>query len=214
MNDAAVGGRPLVYKQGAGEATVIDNKTGAVIKREDAAQAAANTASSSTSAPSNDKVLSGVARPQWAVEQQNTQNERVAQNARAAPQAAPAGPAPAVSDSGASGSYTQVTRYGDMLFISGQIGFDGRGANPGLDPTIEGQTRLAMEQIRGLLESNRMTMANLVSVTVFLANINNLGAVDRVYSSFFKSALPSRSVVEVAKLPRGALIEISAIAGK
>src|SRR4051812_10667329 len=74
MGDATIGGRPMIYKQGSGDAAAtIDNKTGAVSKRdsrEEVAQAPVKTASSSTTASSSDKgVLSGVSKPQWAVEQ-------------------------------------------------------------------------------------------------------------------------------------------------
>ncbi len=112
------------------------------------------------------------------------------------------------------GGYTQASRYGDLLFISGQIGNDVRtGAfNAGQD--IDAQTRQAMENLRAILENNRLTMANVVSVTVYLASINQLASVDRVYHGFFKGTPPARTVVEVAHLPRGALVEISAIAGR
>jgi 2-iminobutanoate/2-iminopropanoate deaminase len=100
-----------------------------------------------------------------------------------------------------------------MLFLSGQIAIDPRtGAIS--ETTIEGQTRQVMENIRAVLEANRLTMANVVSVTLMLSNINNLGAADRVYASYFKSSLPSRSVLEASKLPRGALIEIAVVAGR
>jgi 2-iminobutanoate/2-iminopropanoate deaminase len=124
----------------------------------------------------------------------------------ATPQAAPA--------AGPLGEYTQATRYGDMLFVSGQIALDPRTGTLSADATIEGQTRQVMENVRSVLEANRLTMANVVSVTMYLSRINNLPAADRVYGTFFKGALPARSVVEVANLPRGALIEVSVVAGR
>jgi 2-iminobutanoate/2-iminopropanoate deaminase len=216
LSNAKVGDRPLVYPQGPGDPpSTIENKAGVISKRDPreeppVASRSGGPATGSSSSAANDRgVLSGVSRPAWAVAQQNAQNERVAQNTAQAP----AGAAGIMSDGGA-GGYTQVTRYGDMLFISGQIAFDPRSGAPGMDSTVEGQTRQVMEQLRSLLDANRMTMANVVSVTMFLTNINSLVPVDRVYSGFFKGALPSRSVVEVARLPRGALIEISAVAGR
>ncbi len=110
--------------------------------------------------------------------------------------------------------YTQATRYGDMLFLSGQIPLDPRTGAMTADATIEGQTRQVMDNIRAVIESNRLTMANVLSVTVFVTNVNTLPQVDRIYQSYFKTTVPARSVVQVAGLPRGALIEISAVAGR
>ena len=112
------------------------------------------------------------------------------------------------------GGYPQAARYGDLLFISGQIPIDPRTLQGDMDAKIEEQTRVAMENLRAVLEANRLTMANVVSTTVYLKNINDLAGMDTVYVRYFKTALPARSVVEVARLPRGALVEISAVAGR
>jgi 2-iminobutanoate/2-iminopropanoate deaminase len=71
-----------------------------------------------------------------------------------------------------------------------------------------------MENIRAVLESHRLTMANIVSTTVYLKDINDFRGMNNAYESYFRGALPARSVVEVSRLPRGALIEISAVAGR
>jgi 2-iminobutanoate/2-iminopropanoate deaminase len=131
---------------------------------------------------------------------------------RSPPPAAAAQAAPATS--AAPGGYTQAARYGDLLFVSGQIAIDPRTGAFDAGANIEAQTTLAMENVRAILENNRLTMANVVSVTVYLSNITNIAAMDRVYETFFRGALPARSVVEVAKLPRGALVEISVVAGR
>jgi len=112
------------------------------------------------------------------------------------------------------GSYTQATRYGDLLFISGQIALDLASGKFQEKRTVEEETRATMENIKTILAANRLTLANLVSVTVYIKNINDLSALDQTYESYFKGALPARSVVEVARLPRGALLEISAVAGR
>jgi 2-iminobutanoate/2-iminopropanoate deaminase len=112
-----------------------------------------------------------------------------------------------------SGAYTQATRYGDLLFISGQIGMDAR-TNQMVGDKVEDQTRQAMENIRLVLEAHRLTMANVVSVTVYVKDLAHFRAMDDAYETFFRSALPARSVVEVSRLPRGALVEISVIAGR
>jgi 2-iminobutanoate/2-iminopropanoate deaminase len=118
-------------------------------------------------------------------------------------------PAPA-----AAGGYTQATRYGDLLFISGQIAMDPRTNQFVGEGKMDEQTRQVMENIRAILEANRLTMANVVSVTVYIKDLAQFRAMDEAYEKFFRSTLPARSVVEVARLPRGALVEISVIAGR
>ena len=113
----------------------------------------------------------------------------------------------------AAGGYTQATRYGDLFFISGQIALDPR-TNQFAGDKIEDQTRQVLENIRQILEANRLTMANVVSVTVYMKDLAQFRGMDETYETFFRSALPARSVVEVARLPRGALVEISVIAGR
>jgi 2-iminobutanoate/2-iminopropanoate deaminase len=112
------------------------------------------------------------------------------------------------------GRYTQASRYGDLLFLSGQIAVDPKSGT--FDPSLnmEEQTKVALDNIRAILEANRLTMANVVSTTVFVSNINRMGDMDAVYHTYFKSTPPARTVVEVAKLPRGALVQISVVAGR
>lgn len=111
------------------------------------------------------------------------------------------------------GAYTQGTRYGDLVFVSGQIGMDLRTTQM-VGEKVEDQTRQAMENVRLVLEAHRLTMANVVSVTVYVKDIAQFRAMDEAYEKFFRGALPARSVVEVARLPRGALVEIAVIAGR
>jgi len=71
-----------------------------------------------------------------------------------------------------------------------------------------------MQKISTILDGHRLTMANVVHVTVHLANIKDLSAMDAAYASHFRGALPARTVVEVAHLPGDALVQISLIAGR
>jgi 2-iminobutanoate/2-iminopropanoate deaminase len=119
----------------------------------------------------------------------------------------------AAASAGSAASYTQGTRYGDLLFVSGQIALEAN-SNQMRGTTIEEQTRQVMENVRAVLESHRLTVANLVSVTVYLKDINDFRGMNATYESYFRGALPARSVVAVTQLPRGALIEVSAIAGR
>ena len=113
----------------------------------------------------------------------------------------------------AAGGYTQATRYGDLLFVSGQIALD-PASNQMRGTTIEDQTRQVMENVRAVLEAHRLTMANVVSSTVYLKSLKDFRGMDEVYETYFRSNLPARSVVEVSGLPRGALVEIAVIAGR
>lgn len=114
----------------------------------------------------------------------------------------------------ASGNYTQATRHGDLLFLSGQIAFEPQANTLDRDSTIEQQTDAVMKKIGAILDSHRLTMANVVQATVYLANINDLGGMNAAYEQYFRGNLPSRTVVEVARLPRGALVEITVVAGR
>ncbi|MEO5695032.1 MAG: Rid family detoxifying hydrolase [Usitatibacter sp.] len=111
------------------------------------------------------------------------------------------------------GAYTQATRYGDLLFVSGQIGMDLR-SNQMVGDKVEDQTRRALENVRAVLEAHRLTMTNVVSVTIYMKDLAQFRVMDDVYETFFRANLPSRSVVEVARLPRGAAVEIAVIAGR
>ncbi len=202
MMDAKIGDRPLLYKNVPGDTP----ESLAAKRAPPPAVPAANAAPLPPAAggPPPAQVASRGDTPGGA-------RERPATVAQAAP-AAQGAPVAQTSVAGP-GGYTQASRYGDLLFISGQIGNDPRtGAFE--DASIDVQTQRAMDNIRAILESNHLTMANIVSVTIYLSTLTNLAAADRAYQSYFRQSLPARSVVEVSKLPRGALIEISAIAGR
>jgi 2-iminobutanoate/2-iminopropanoate deaminase len=116
----------------------------------------------------------------------------------------------AVSTSGV----PQASRYGDLVFLSGLRPLDTRGQPLAADVRMEDQARLALDNVRSVLETNRLTMANIVSMTVYLRDLNDMRAFDAVYAAYFKGAQPARTVVEVSKLPNNARIEISAVAGR
>ena len=114
----------------------------------------------------------------------------------------------------AAAGYTQATRHGDLLFISGQIAIDLKTNQFRGDGSAEEQTRVIMENLRLILESHRMSIANLVSVTVYLRQLSDIRGMSTAYDSFVKGTPPARSIVEVSALPRNALVEISAVAGR
>ena len=79
---------------------------------------------------------------------------------------------------------------------------------------IEAQTRRALDNVKGLLESQGLTFKNVVKTTVFLDNIDDFTTMNGIYAEYFEEPYPARSAVEVAKLPKGALVEVEVIAVK
>ncbi len=109
------------------------------------------------------------------------------------------------------GPYSQGVRGGDYVFISGQLPIDpATGEFAGDD--IVSQTKQSLTNIKSILESEGLSMANVVKTTVLLKNISEFGAMNEVYASFFEGECPARAAYEVAALPKNALVEIEAIA--
>ncbi len=93
--------------------------------------------------------------------------------------------------------------------MSGQVAADAVGE---LDGDPGGQARQAMEQIGAMLNDLGLGYADIVKTTIFLSNMDDFGAVNDAYGSFFADAPPARSTVEVARLPRDVAVEIETIA--
>jgi 2-iminobutanoate/2-iminopropanoate deaminase len=131
---------------------------------------------------------------------------KTAKTVPAAPITATEAPQSEARPAAAANSDAQATRYGDLLFLSGQTA--------AASGDIAQQTHAAMQKIGTILDSHRLTMANIVHVTVQLANIKDLQAMDAAYASHFRSIPPARTVAEVAHLPADALVQITVIAGR
>lgn len=109
--------------------------------------------------------------------------------------------------------FDQAVRYGDLLFVSGQIAVDPVSqAIVGTD--IRAQVGTAMDNVMRILESHGLAAGNILSVTMYMQDIAELPKADPVYASYFGTTLPARSVVHVNGLAKGSLVEISVIAGK
>lgn len=113
---------------------------------------------------------------------------------------------------GAIGPYSQGIDIGNMIFFSGQIPLDPETGV--MSEGIEAQTRRALDNVKGLLESQDLTFKNVVKTTVFLDNINDFATMNGIYAEYFEEPYPARSAVEVAKLPKGALLEVEVVAVK
>lgn len=109
------------------------------------------------------------------------------------------------------GPYSQANIIGDFVITSGQLPIDTD--TGGFPETIEEQTELSLRNLKAILESAGSSMDHVVKTTVFLSDMNDFMAMNRIYAKFFKEgAYPSRSAVEVARLPKDSLVEIEAIA--
>jgi len=108
------------------------------------------------------------------------------------------------------GPYSQTVKAGSLVFAAGQIPLDpATGAMP---DGIAAQTDLVLRNVRAVLEAAGASLATVVKTTVFLQNLDDFGAMNAVYATFFPEAPPARACVEVARLPKGALVEIEAVA--
>lgn len=109
------------------------------------------------------------------------------------------------------GPYSSALRVGSLLFVSGQVPVDpDTGAM--VEGTIGDQTRRVLLNMQALVEAAGLTMAHVVRTTVYLADMNDFGAMNDVYRTFFTEPFPARSTVQAARLPRDSRIEIDAIA--
>ena len=105
---------------------------------------------------------------------------------------------------------SQATRTGSLYITSGHLPINpATGAFPA---TIEEQTRQSLENCKAVLAAAGAAMENVIKTTVFLSDMNNFAAMNGVYATFFEGACPARSAVEVARLPKDALVEIECIA--
>ncbi len=107
------------------------------------------------------------------------------------------------------GPYSQAVVAGNLVFVSGQIPVDPATGN--IPEDIVDQARQALTNLGEVLRASGSGLDKAVRVTVFITDISAFGKVNEVYAEFFKEPYPSRSCVEVSKLPKGVKIEIDAI---
>lgn len=113
---------------------------------------------------------------------------------------------------GAIGPYSQATAGGNMVFISGQLPVDM--ATGEFAEGIKAQTKASLENLKNILLASGCTLDSVLKTTVFLSDMNNFVAMNEVYAEYFAQNAPARSTVEVARLPKDALVEIECIALK
>ena len=111
------------------------------------------------------------------------------------------------------GPYSQGIAFQDLLFLSGQVAINPMSGN--IEATgIEGQTEQVMKNLQNVLQAGGSDLSKVLKCTVFLQDLEDFAAFNKVYGSHFGSVPPARSTVQVAKLPRGAKVEIDVIAQK
>ena len=111
------------------------------------------------------------------------------------------------------GPYSQAVAANGFLFVSGQIPIDPATGEfvPG---GIQEQTRRSLENGKAILTEAGLTLDNVIKTTVFLSDIQNFAAMNEIYAQYFSADCPARSAVQVANLPKGALVEIEMIAAE
>jgi 2-iminobutanoate/2-iminopropanoate deaminase len=109
------------------------------------------------------------------------------------------------------GPYSQAIRTDFAVFTAGQVGFD-PATGELVSDLVEEQTRQALTNLQNVLEAGGSGLAKVVKTTVFLKNMGDFSKMNAVYAEFFGEMPPARSTVEVAALPKGALVEIEAVA--
>lgn len=110
------------------------------------------------------------------------------------------------------GPYSQAISSGDWLYCSGQIALDpGSGELVAPDDVVL-QAERVLENLRAVLEAGRSSLDQVVKTTIYLVDMADFGAVNEVYGRFFSAPAPARATVAVKALPKGARVEIEAIA--
>ena len=107
--------------------------------------------------------------------------------------------------------YSQAIRFGDLVFVSGQIAIDPE-TNQVVGGGIAEQTERALANVAAILEEAGTSLANVVKTTIFLVDLGDFAAMNEVYARRMGDVFPARATVEIGALPSGALVEIDAIA--
>jgi 2-iminobutanoate/2-iminopropanoate deaminase len=106
--------------------------------------------------------------------------------------------------------YSQAIKYGNLVFVSGQLGLNRETGK--LESDVRDQTFAALTHVKNILAAAGSGMECVVKTTVYLANMDDFPVVNEVYATFFGTVPPARAAIQVAKLPLGGLVEIEAVA--
>jgi 2-iminobutanoate/2-iminopropanoate deaminase len=109
------------------------------------------------------------------------------------------------------GPYSQAVKASGVIYLSGQVALDPKTGDL-IGSDIRRQTEQTLENVKGILEAAGTNLHHVVKTTVFLKEMNDFVAMNEVYARYFTAAPPARSTVQVARLPKDALLEIEVIA--
>ncbi len=109
------------------------------------------------------------------------------------------------------GPYSQAVIVGDAIYLSGQIALDPERGKL-VEGSIEDETRQVLKNLSAVLAAEGSTMDAIVKTTVYLTNLEDFPRVNQTYAEFFTEPFPARATVQVSALPRGAHVEIDAVA--
>ena len=107
------------------------------------------------------------------------------------------------------GPYSQAITVGNLLFTSGQIPINPETGE--IPEGVEAQAKQALTNVTNLIEAAGGSIDNVVKTTVFIKNMDDFGKINEIYAQFFTEPYPSRSCVEVARLPKDVLLEVESI---
>lgn len=108
------------------------------------------------------------------------------------------------------GPYSQGIKAGNIVYTSGQLPIHPETGE--MPDNIEEQTRMSLKNLKQVLEAAGANLQQVIKTTVFLSDMNHFAVMNHVYGEFFSENYPARSAIEVARLPKDALIEIEAVA--
>jgi 2-iminobutanoate/2-iminopropanoate deaminase len=111
------------------------------------------------------------------------------------------------------GPYSQAIRIGDFLYTSGQIALKPDTMEM-MNGEIEEETEWVLKHIEAILQAGGLSLAHVIKTTVYLTDLGEFSRMNQVYEKFFKETKPARACVQVAALPKGAKVEIDAIAAE
>ena len=109
------------------------------------------------------------------------------------------------------GPYNHAVRIGDLLFCAGQIPINPADGNL-VTGDIKVQTDRVLQNVKAILDDQKLTFANVVKSTVFMTNLGDFAGMNEVYAKYFTENFPARSTIQVAGLPKGASVEIEVVA--
>ena len=110
------------------------------------------------------------------------------------------------------GPYVHAVQAGNLLYASGQLGLVPETGE--LPEGIEAQTKQSLDNVGAVLRAAGYDYNDVIKTTVFIDNMDDFGTVNEIYATYFTGETPARSCVEVAKLPKGALVEVEVVAYK